>query len=321
MTEIEQNNGAAAEQPTQDDAEWGRAFDEFAANKGLNPAEPIEDKKEDADAGTGTDKGTGAADDAAASAGSDSDKGTQDEGAAADADAAGDEEDATAPLRDQRALEREIAEDRKQTIADVKEKMFSDMKTELTDADGDPIRTPEDVMKLMNPNTGKAFSYEEASMYLLQAQQHLNRENEKTQAKIEEIAEVNMAIKDEAAAVRARWSKLLAAKPELAKETWADYQATLDVDEDSGIVVGKRISMERFYNRALAGYESQAEVAQTAEQKAQDAETARKAAEAKAERLQNRADRGDITSNGKTDTTDPEDKEWGQAFKQHYEGK
>jgi hypothetical protein len=319
MTEIETNSGAA-DQPTQDDNEWGRAFDEFSANKGLNPADPIDDKKGGADAGTDANKGTGAGTDAATGTGSDGDQAGAGDDAGADAGAAGDEDDANAPIRSAREIQRELDEDRKQTITDVKEKMFSDLKTELTDMDGDPIRTPEDVMKLMNPNTGKAFTYEEAAMYLLQAQQHLARENEKAEAQITEIAEVNLTVKDEASAVRARWGKLLAAKPELAKETWEDYKTTLVTDPKTGIITKAPVSMQRFYNRALGGYEAQAQTAQTAEQQTAAAETARKAAEAKAARVTNKADRGDITSNGKSDTTDPEDKEWGEAFKKHYQG-
>jgi hypothetical protein len=310
MDENNQNNDAN-NQPTQDDQEWDRAFDEFLANKGINPAEAGPGKDDKPAAGADKDGGAANADKPDAEKRGEVDKDKAPEGADANRTTEEDEEDVTAPIREQRAIQRELAEDRKQTMADIREKMFNDMKTELMDADGDPIRTPEDVMKLLNPNTGKAFTYEEASSYLLQAQQHLNRENEKIEAQIEEYADVNIAMKDEATAVRSRWGKLLAAKPDLAKETWADYKATLVVDKKTGIITGAPVSMERFYNRALAGYESSAEQLQTADK-------ARQEAEAKAARAQNKADRTDITSSGRSDTMDDDEKEWATAFENHY---
>ena len=322
MDNDQQNNGAAVEQPTQDDAEWGRAFDEFSANKGI-PSIATDDKKGGDDAGTDANKPAGDGNQPNADDGGEGDQGAKPADDAGDANQPNAEEDATAPIRSAREIQRELEEDRKQTIADVREKLYPDLKTTLTDADGDPLEKPEDVMKLKNPNTGKAFTKEEATQYLLEAQKYLNTENEKAQSHIEQVAEVNLAIKDQADAVRARWGKFLA-KPEnaqLAKDTWADFQATFKTDPKSGVIIEAPVSMERFYNRTLAGYEGQAQTAQTAEQQAKAAEDARLAAEAKAQRLQNREDRGDITSNGKSQTDDPEDKEWGNAFKQHYQGR
>jgi hypothetical protein len=324
MDPNDQSQNNAAEQPTQDDAEWGRAFDEFSANKGLNPAIPVDDKKGGADANSNNAAGTDAANKPADDAGGDADAAKAGQG---DDDATkqqpGAEEDTNATIRETRQIQRELEEDRKQTIQDVREKLYPDLKMQLTDMDGDPLEKPEDVMKLRNPNTNKAFTREEATQYLLEAQQYLAKQNDEAQSRIEQIAEVNINIKDEASAVRARWGKFLTdpKNADLAKETWADYQATLKTDPNTGIILEAPVSMERFYNRTLAGYAAQAETSQNATQQTQAAEQARLAAEAKAARLQNREDRGDITSNGRTQLDDPEDKEWSNAFKQHYEGK
>lgn len=232
-------------------------------------------------------------------------------------------------VRDQRAAVREMQADLRATKADVREKMFDDLQTELTDADGDPIRTIEDVMKLQNPNTRKPFTEEEAASYLLQAQAHLDKQIKEAEAKIEEIAEVNVGLKDDADTVRGKYSELFKAfaespNPELRnlqKDLFAAFQETLLKDEKTGIIVKAPVSMVRFYDTALAGYVKLAqrlEAEAKAKEKADEGAKAAGAEQKKAERKQDHTDREDITSSGKTDTTDPEDKEWGDVAKDYY---
>lgn len=225
-------------------------------------------------------------------------------------------------VRDQRAAVREMQADLKATKSDVREKMFDDLQTELTDADGDPIRTIEDVMKLMNPNTRKPFTEEEAASYLLQAQAHLDKQIKEAESKIEEIAEVNVGLKDDADTVRGKYGELFKAMPALQKEVYAAFAETLIRDEKTGIIVKAPVSMLRFYDTALAGYvklaqqlEAQAKAKTTADKNAKAGEEAKK----KTEKKQDQTDREDITSSGKSDTTDPEDKEWGDVAKDYYE--
>jgi hypothetical protein len=238
--------------------------------------------------------------------------------------------EADSSVRDQRAAVREMQADLKATKNDVREKMFDDLQTELTDADGDPIRTIEDVMKLMNPNTRKPFTEEEAASYLLQAQAHLDKQIKEAEGKIEEIAEVNLGLKDDADTVRGKYSELFKAfaqspNPQLKnlqKELYAAFQDTLIKDEKSGIIVKAPVSMVRFYDTALAGYvklaqqlEAQAKAKDKPDEAAKTAATEQK----KTERKQDQTDREDITSTGKSDTRDPEDKEWDAAAKDYYE--
>lgn len=234
------------------------------------------------------------------------------------------EEEDEAPdttARDNRLATREYQQQVAAVKQDIRAKMFADVPTELRDKDGDPIRTIDDVTKLINPRTGEAFTDEEAGMWLLSAQQQFNQTLAAVEAQIEQVAEVNLDLKDQADLIRYQYGELLKAMPDLRDELWADYEATLVKDPASGLILRAPINLERYYARNLKPY---AEKALQLEQEAAGGGTppapvkpavdpaAAKAA-AEAEKARKRADRSDIYGGGDNKNEDPEDKEWNDA--------
>ena len=201
----------------------------------------------------------------------------------------------------------------------------------MVDADGDPIKSIDDVMKLQNPRTRQAFTEEEAGMWLLSAQQQFNQNLANTEKQIEQIADVTLAIKDEADSVAYEYGELLKAMPELRDEIWADYQETLQKDPKSGIIIKAPISLSKFYARQLKPYVDKALSLEdvtppaptppaagtsAAPAKAAPANPAAAQTAAEAAKAAKRADRSDIYSGGKTDVADPEADEWADAAKE-----
>ena len=215
--------------------------------------------------------------------------------------------------RQSRQAQRELAEDRKATIAEIKEKMFPDLTPEILDADGDPVRTVEDVMRLMNPNTNQPFTAEEATIYLFQKSRQVEKEyREKTQ-QIEEIAETNLSLKDQSENIRDKYGALLKAFPDLRAELWADYSETLVKDEKTGIIIKAPVSLERFYERTLKPWAAMAAKLQADEDAKVTAKT-----EQQTTHRQIQADRTDVIGSSKTDTMDEEEREWADAAKVVY---
>jgi hypothetical protein len=236
--------------------------------------------------------------------------------------------DAATVERDSRIAARQRVEQTKAVVADVREKMFPGLPTELRDADGDPIKSIEDVMGLINNRTGEPFTEEEAGMWLLSAQQQFNQNLAKTEKQIEDIAELQLTIKDEADYVTQKYGDLLKDEA-LREDLWARFEKTLVRDEKSGVITKMPLSLEEFYELALEPrMAAQAAAATPAAPvvpgtpadpaAAAQAATDTKAAAERA-RQQNRADRSDIYAVPPTDpNVDPEDKEWGQAHKDYY---
>lgn len=222
-----------------------------------------------------------------------------------------DEEDPQSVYRDQRAIQREIEADKRAMREEIRKEMFN-TPTEITDADGDPIRTVEDVMKLMNPTTQKAFTEEEALAWLFAAQQHREKQQSEENEKIDNITEVNLQIRDDSEAIMSKYKKLLSDMPELRQAIWDDYKATLVVDEDTGYIIDAPFSLKNFFERALQPYaEYQSRLQSEAEQ--------RKKSEATAKRKQTQSDRQDIYSGGSGNTEDAEEKAWADAARSYYE--
>lgn len=200
--------------------------------------------------------------------------------------------------------------------SDVREKMFSATPTELRDADGDLIKSIDDVMKLNNPRTGQPFTEEEAGMWLIQAQNTLKENTALVERQVNEIADTNIDLKDQADVVNYQYGELLRAMPELRASLWAQYEKTLAKDTKSGIITKAPVSLQKFYETALEPYaelgrnlESQ-ETIKTEETAKADAKIK---AEAEAKKTQVRQDRSDIYGKGKVDTQTDDDKEWSAA--------
>lgn len=236
--------------------------------------------------------------------------------------------DPEAAARAARAAARQSAQVVDEIKVDIRKQMFADAPTELKDADGDPIKGIDDVMKLRNPRTGVAFTEEEAGMWLLSAQQQFNQQVASTDKQIEQIADVALTIKDEADSVAYEYGEILKAMPELRDEIWADYQETLQKDAKTGIITKAPISLKKFYDRQLKPYVDKALALEdtpavgalpaapgTPAPAAPPAPTDPAAAKAAADaaKAAKRADRSDIYTAGKANVTDPEEDEWAAA--------
>lgn len=245
--------------------------------------------------------------------------------------------------REARTAARQAAEQTTAVIADVRAKMFGNAPSQMVDSDGDPIQTVQDVMNLVNPVTGKGFTEEEAYPWLLAAQQKFNETKAQTEAQITEIAQTNVAIKQEADYVNAKYGAILKADTALRDKLWAQFDKTLEKDPTTGIITKMPVSLEEFYELALEGRTAPASAATPpaapgaapapdpakpaapaepdAAKVAADAaaEEAKVKAEADKAKQQARADRSDIyVPPADTKVVDKDDDEWGKAAKEYY---
>lgn len=296
--------------------DWGDAEANFLAEKGIS-AEDKKDDEQQNDTTQSDDKGT---DDASGNGGE------EDEGKKSDDS----QEDVDDPNKDEnleqeadeapqnttaqyRQTQREIEADNRAMQADVQKELYPDWTDDILDDQGEPIKTPRDVMQYTNPVTKKRFTEEEATAWLFAAQKHKDSERAKMEQRVAQVSDVMITQRDEADQVKAKYGTLLAKLPNLRKEIWADYRATLVVDKDTGLIVDAPVSLAKFFARALRPYEQYVQQlqSQAAEKKTQQDDTTRK---------QTQQDREDITSSGNGSVTDPEEEAWAAAAKKHYEG-
>lgn len=308
-----------------EDQEWAAAIEETYPTLDVTKEEPTD---ESAEPETTTETTTAPpedtedeAPDGAKGTGDDAEAGSAGEGADAPAkegtDGASEEASPANPaVRDTRVALRESAQEVEAVKTDIREQLFADVPTELKDADGDPIKGVEDVMKLINPVTQQPFTEEEAGMWLLSAQQKLNQTLADTSRQVEEIAEVNIDLKDQSDSIVSEYGELLKALPEVRDQIWTEYQKTLVKDPKSGIITKAPVSLENFYRIALKPYVDLAAKLETQEAETA-AQTAQAAEQAKLERQRQRADRSDIYG-GRTDIDDPDEDEWAEAAKSYY---
>lgn len=221
-------------------------------------------------------------------------------------------------VRDMRMLSRESQKELESIKSDIRSKMYADIPQQLLDADGDPINSIEDVMRLINPQTGEAFTEQEAGMWLLAAQQRLNQSLAEMDKNVEKVAELNASIKDQADYITEKYGSLLESNTELRDKLWLKFEKTLVKDQNTGIITDMPISLQEFYELALEPHvlyhEQQKEI--EAKQKEID-ENAKKIEEQK--QKQNQADRADIYGNANV-KDDPEAESWDKAYKNYYGG-
>lgn len=184
----------------------------------------------------------------------------------------------------------------------------------LADKDGDPLDSLDKVMSHINPSTGRPFTEEEAGMWLLQAQAKLREDVSNIGSRINDIAQTNLTLKDEADIINYQFGALLRHPDfkDVRDNLWTQYQKTLTVDPKTGVIVKAPVSMEQFYKTALEPYarmgrqlaNQQAQQVQQQQQQQEQAQTAKQ---------QRRADRSDIYGGGKTDMRTDDTKEWDAA--------
>lgn len=314
MPEVNDTTQEAAE--TADAQEWDAAFEQFDSEKGIKSEGNSQDEESE-DLSTPPAKAD------------DSEEDAEDESQTEESkdDSETDEEaqarrEAAARAREFREASREYTADVEAVKEDIMAEMFKDRDGKLYDADGDEIRTIEDVMALRNPNTGKNFTEDEAGAYLLKATQHVQREREEALREAERIADEMVSLKDQADTVKDKYGAFLddPKNAQLKADIWADYEATFVTDEATGIITKAPVSMVRFYDRALKPYmEAQANIS-SAEEARRQAEAEAAKAKTEAERARTRNDREDIFARGDSgrDTLSKEEQEWADAEKAYY---
>ena len=307
--------------------DWSGAEAEFLASKSETGAAPAEVKTDEQANSEKTDE-----EKAAEAANSDGKKSDEEQGAGDDSKkGAGSEEEADpnadkdleqkadegAPSNEAanyRQVQKEIEADNKAMRADVLKELYPDWSDDILDADGDPIKTPRDVMARTNPATGKRFTEEEATAWLFAAQEHKDKLRTERDERVAQISDTMIDQRDQADQVKAKFGDLLAKLPELRKEIFADYKATLVVDKETGLIVDAPVKMYRFFERALRPYEQYAKQLQTEA-------AGKRSTQTEAERKQTHQDREDLHSASGSGVSDPEEDAWAKAAKEHYEGK
>lgn len=300
---------APAEPAADDSSEWDDAINNMFPQvvEGEKPSEPAK-PKEDPEAASAGAPATPPEDPAA-------------DPAAADPSAKPAEEEVNAPEPTAaltRLNEREQQAEVEAVRSDIREKMFPDVQTQLVDGTGAPIKTVSDVMTFINPDTGEAFTRDEAAVWLSDAERTLDNNVKTMNATVEQAAQINIAIKDEADIIDFNYGELLKQMPEVRAKLWNQYEKSLERDPKSGIIIGAKLSLKDFYETALEPYAALGRKLESdaAGQAAAEAASAAAKAEAdKAAKQQRRADRSDIFTGGKTESADPEDDEWGEAAK------
>lgn len=208
-----------------------------------------------------------------------------------------------------RAAQRQASEQFQSVRNDIREKIFKEIPRELTDKDGDPIRSVEDMMKLVDPNTGQAFTEEAARLYLMEFKRDLDAKINQAEEFATKIAEVNIAIKEEADLIMKKFGAILDKNPEVRKSLWQQYRKTLVMGPE-GVIVNAPVSLFDFFSTSLTPYIA-------VNQYQEEAERAKKGME-EIQRRQEQVDRSDIHGSGKVDTMSDEDKEWQEAHKNYF---
>jgi hypothetical protein len=236
--------------------------------------------------------------------------GEKDDAAEGEEDEQADTSDASARLsaREQAAQVAEIK-------SEIREKLFPDAQTELRAGDGTLLDSVDKVMQYVNPATGEAYTRDEATLWLAQSERALEKSVTDMNAQVEQIADTQLDLKDQADVVNFDYGELLRAMPELRTKLWGEYEKLLTRDPKSGIITKAPISLRNFYETALEPY---AELGRkldagdlTPAAPAPDPVAVQKAADA--EKARRRSDRSDIYGPGKVDTATDEEKEWGAA--------
>lgn len=302
-------------------SEWDSALEDYAP--GYDKEEPVDDKPDTEKPETTTETTTEVEADKKDEEpvkkpenGDDAKKKTGDDEKDATDDKSDDEstDDSANNTRAARQSAREAAKEVESIAKDVREKMFADTPNQLADADGDPITSVADVQRLINPQTGEAFTREEATEWLLSAQQQFNQRLAGIDKQVDQIAEVNVDLKDQSDSINYQYGELLKSMPELRDQLWGEYQKTLVTDSKTGIITGMPVSLERFYDIALQPYVKLAESLEAQQQ----AQTIAEKAQTDVKRSRTRADRSDIYGQGKVDDMDDDEKEWASAAKDYY---
>ena len=221
--------------------------------------------------------------------------------------------------REVRSAYHELNQAREAMKEDVRKNVFGETSYELKDADGNPIETIQDVMQLENPKTGKAFTSEEAAIWLMQAKQHSEKKAQEIEGEVDSIAETNLTLKDQADNILEDYGDLLKTLPDVRDKIWSEYRKTLVYDDKTGVIKKAPVSLESFFRTALEPYvEMVNTMSQQQQQQAQQQKQFEEQQEKK-QRKQEQSDRQDIYSGGDGTSLSKDEQEWEQVAREYYE--
>ena len=271
---------------------WEKAFDDYSAEEGVEPKEK-EDTNEDTEAPE------------------DSEETTPPEKEDTNEDTTP-PPPVTPPSINPAPSSREQYMAREKAIKDdIREQMFKSTPDELTDQDGDPIKSIQDVMQRINPETGEAFTQPEAAMWLLAAQKQLETAQDERDTRISEVAEVTMSIAEEMDAVSETYKDYFEAMPDLTEKILSVWKETLEVDPNTEIITKAPVSLKYIAEMIMDPYQK---LAQRLAEEEESKNIAEEKAKAKRSRANSRVDREDIISNGSKPTEGDEEAEgWAKA--------
>jgi len=256
-------------------------------------------------------------------------EGDQEQGAGeeeAPADEESDEEGVSpqATARDTRVAQREAAAHVEAIRNDVRTRMFKDAPDTWRDADGDEIRSAEDIMKLINPRTNQQFDDPlEAQLFFNEGMRQFKENQAALTAEVDRISNIQAQLGDDADSIREEYGELFKTIPGLQQRLWQQWVKGATVDK-SGIITNVTQPLGEFYRAAL---EPIAELARKAEQEQASAgqgagdgtqPNGQETQVQQPNRQQRRADRSDIFGGGNTDQMSDEEKEWDAAAKAYF---
>lgn len=218
-------------------------------------------------------------------------------------------DDLKATLKEIEAEKTSYVEEVKSTAKEVLDSFYPQgIDRQLRDADGDPIKSIDDVMNLTDPRTGENFTEEAAGRWLLEKQQALNKQVEELELSAERVAEVNINLKNDSYRVVEKYGDILSANPKLASQAKALYERTLRKDPKTGITLEAPVDLSEFYDTFLEPY-----VLGQTQQPAQPpvAEPPKPKA--------NPDDRADLPTTNGNDNLSKEDREWAEIAKEYQE--
>jgi len=198
---------------------------------------------------------------------------------------------------------------------DIRESLFGNLKTEVevVDADGDVIKTKEDLMQRVNPHTGEPFTEPEAALWLLSAQNKLDKENAESEKEVERLVDLHNSIHEDINYISTKYGDFIKQDPARMKEIYSEWKQSLEINGENQIITKAPVSLRRTFDLALKG-----------DIKLISENQARAEAQAKAEKEQSRKqdslDRSDVTAFGKsTAILDDLEAGWDKAARDYYE--
>lgn len=217
---------------------------------------------------------------------------------------------------EQQAEEAQMQETIREALSIVRPEGIQDPRV---DSDGDPIKGPEDVEKLYNPETNELFTPSEARAWYEKATQKYERELQEAAREAEHVARVNQRLQAGREAVIRNYGEFIEQNPEIAQKVLARYMATMKIagEGENQYVADAPVDILEFYNDVMYPYVELAEKRKEAEEAAAAAAKAKEEANkrAKAHRDESR----DFHSSVNEEATKSGDElDWDDAFKQYY---